>query len=109
MEKRLHLNQVSLSLPAGCMIGLIGPDGVGKSSLLALLSGRKLYSKVALKVLGGDIADKQHRTRVCPHIAYMPQGLGKTSIKHYRLKRIYSLWHVCLDMMPSSDANGLMI
>ena len=26
-------------LPAGCMVGLIGPDGVGKSSLLALVSG----------------------------------------------------------------------
>lgn len=63
------------------MIGLIGPDGVGKSSLLALLSGAKIVQQGRLKVLGGDIADKQHRTRVCPHIAYMPQGLGKTYIK----------------------------
>jgi hypothetical protein len=44
--------------------------------------------------LGGDIADKHHRIRVCPYIAYMPQGLGKTSIKLYLLKKIYSLWHV---------------
>ncbi len=78
--KTVALNQVSLSLPAGCMIGLIGPDGVGKSSLLALLSGAKIVQQGRLTVLGGDIADKQHRTRVCPHIAYMPQGLGKKPI-----------------------------
>ncbi|MGL1659494.1 ATP-binding cassette domain-containing protein, partial [Vibrio parahaemolyticus] len=26
---------------------------------------------------GGDIADPEHRRRVCPRVAYMPQGLGK--------------------------------
>ena len=30
------LEDVSLSLPAGTTIGLIGPDGVGKSTLLDL-------------------------------------------------------------------------
>jgi ribosome-dependent ATPase len=68
--KTVALNQVSLSLPAGCMIGLIGPDGVGKSSLLALLSGAKIVQQGRLKVLGGDIADKQHRIRVCPYCLY---------------------------------------
>jgi ribosome-dependent ATPase len=47
--KTVALNQVSLSLPAGCMIGLIGPDGVGKSSLLALLSGAKIVQQGKLK------------------------------------------------------------
>lgn len=75
------LKNVSLSLPAGCMIGLIGPDGVGKSSLLALLSGAKVVQDGKLTVLGGDIADKKHRQKVCPHIAYMPQGLGKNLYK----------------------------
>lgn len=79
--KTIALNNVSLSLPAGCMIGLIGPDGVGKSSLLALLSGAKVVQEGQLWVLGGDIANKKHRTRVCPHIAYMPQGLGKNLYK----------------------------
>jgi ribosome-dependent ATPase len=35
------LDDVTLSIPAGCMVGLIGPDGVGKSTLLALLAGAK--------------------------------------------------------------------
>ncbi len=75
------LKEINLSLPAGCMIGLIGPDGVGKSSLLALLSGAKIVQSGTLMVLGGDIAHKKHRKKVCPHIAYMPQGLGKNLYK----------------------------
>lgn len=80
-EKTEALKNITLSLPAGRMIGLIGPDGVGKSSLLALLSGAKIVQEGKLTVLGGDIASKKHRKKVCPHIAYMPQGLGKNLYK----------------------------
>ncbi|MGD9700265.1 MULTISPECIES: ribosome-associated ATPase/putative transporter RbbA [unclassified Acinetobacter] len=79
--KTQALKDISLSLPAACMIGLIGPDGVGKSSLLALLAGAKVVQQGRLMVLGGDIADRKHRREVCPHIAYMPQGLGKNLSK----------------------------
>lgn len=79
--KTQALKEISLSLPAGCMMGLIGPDGVGKSSLLALLAGAKVVQQGRLMVLGGDIADAKHRRKVCPHIAYMPQGLGKNLSK----------------------------
>ena len=75
------LKNVSISLPAGLMIGLIGPDGVGKSSLLGLLSGAKIVQTGTVMVLDGDIANKRHRKKVCPHIAYMPQGLGKNLYK----------------------------
>ena len=71
------LDDVTLQIPAGQMVGLIGPDGVGKSRLLALLSGAKVIQKGAVTVLGGDMADARHRNAVCPRIAYMPQGLGK--------------------------------
>ena len=71
------LNQVSLAIPAGCMVGLIGPDGVGKSSLLSLIAGAHAIQRGQIEVLGGDMADAQHRQKVCPQIAYMPQGLGK--------------------------------
>ncbi len=37
--KTIALDDVTLSIPKGRMVGLIGPDGVGKSSLLALLTG----------------------------------------------------------------------
>lgn len=68
---------IDLDIPAGCMVGLIGPDGVGKSSLLSLLSGARAVQQGTVEALGGDMREKRHRTAVCPRIAYMPQGLGK--------------------------------
>ena len=75
--KTLALDAVNLEVPAGCMVGLIGPDGVGKSSLLALISGARAVQQGEVEVLGGDMRVARHRNRVCPAIAYMPQGLGK--------------------------------
>ena len=75
--KTCALDDVSLEIPAQRMVGLIGPDGVGKSSLLALLAGARKIQQGQVEVLGGDMGDSQHRRRTCPSIAYMPQGLGK--------------------------------
>ena len=71
------LADIDLELPAGRLLGLIGPDGVGKSSLLALIAGARAVQTGRIEVLGGDMTDARHRRRVCPRIAYMPQGLGK--------------------------------
>jgi ribosome-dependent ATPase len=75
--KTMALDAVNLAVPAGCMVGLIGPDGVGKSSLLALISGARAVQQGQVVVLGGNMRAARHRNRVCPAIAYMPQGLGK--------------------------------
>jgi ribosome-dependent ATPase len=71
------LDCISTALPAGCLVGLIGPDGVGKSSLLSILAGARAIQDGAVMVLGTDIANAAMRTQICPRIAYMPQGLGK--------------------------------
>ncbi|GHD52776.1 ribosome-dependent ATPase [Marinobacter persicus] len=71
------LDEVTIDIPAGCMAGLIGPDGVGKSSLLALVAGARAVQTGQVAVLGGDMADAHHRRGVGPRIAYMPQGLGR--------------------------------
>src|SRR5574343_264727 len=73
----IALDGIDLDIPAGRMVGLIGPDGVGKSSLLSLLAGVRIIQDDTVEVLGGDMASKAHRKQVCPRIAYMPQGLGK--------------------------------
>ena len=71
------LDNISLQIPARKMVGLIGPDGVGKSSLISLIAGARAIQEGKVQVLGGDMTDKKHRRAVCPRIAYMPQGLGK--------------------------------
>ncbi|CAH1749556.1 ribosome-associated ATPase (plasmid) [Thauera humireducens] len=75
--KTVALDDVTLEVPAGRMVGLIGPDGVGKSSLLALISGARAVQQGQVHVLDGDMGSRRHRNRVCPSVAYMPQGLGK--------------------------------
>ena len=75
--KTQALRGIDLDIPAGVMAGLIGPDGVGKSSLLSLIAGARALQSGQVTVLGGDMASARFRTRVCPRIAYMPQGLGK--------------------------------
>ena len=71
------LNDITLTIPSRCMVGLIGPDGVGKSSLLSLIAGARVIEQGNVMVLGGDMRDARHRRDVCPKIAWMPQGLGK--------------------------------
>ncbi|QCO57781.1 ATP-binding cassette domain-containing protein (plasmid) [Pseudorhodobacter turbinis] len=71
------LDDVTLDIPAGCMAGLIGPDGVGKSTLLALVSGVRRLQTGDVQVLGGDIRDRAHLRECNRRIAYMPQGLGR--------------------------------
>lgn len=76
-DNNLALDHVSLEIPANCMVGLIGPDGVGKSSLMSLITGARKMQDGHIEVLGDSIANAAHRRAVCPRIAYMPQGLGK--------------------------------
>lgn len=75
--RAVALADVTLDIPAQRMVGLIGPDGVGKSSLLALLAGARRLQRGHIEVFGGDMADDIHRRRIGLRIAYMPQGLGK--------------------------------
>ncbi|GAA4000003.1 ribosome-associated ATPase/putative transporter RbbA [Comamonas faecalis] len=82
-EVALHYGKVqalagiTLDIPAGRMVGLIGPDGVGKSSLMSLIAGARVVQGGRVEVLGGDIAERRHRNAIQPRVAYMPQGLGK--------------------------------
>jgi ribosome-dependent ATPase len=76
-KETVALDDVELSLPAGAITGLVGPDGVGKSSLLAVLAGARRIQHGSVEVLGGDMRKAAFRARICPRIAYMPQGLGR--------------------------------
>jgi ribosome-dependent ATPase len=71
------LAPTSIEIPAGRIIGLVGPDGVGKSTLLALIAGAKRCQEGTLEVLGASMKSARDRRRICGRIAFVPQGLGK--------------------------------
>ncbi len=71
------LDTVDLRIPARQLVGLIGPDGVGKSTLLGLVAGVRRLQQGALHTLGGDVGDAAFRAGLCTRVAYMPQGLGR--------------------------------
>jgi ribosome-dependent ATPase len=75
--KTIALNDVTIDIPANRMIGLIGPDGVGKSTLLGLMAGVRIIQQGRITVFDGDMADQAYRTAQIGRIAYMPQGLGR--------------------------------
>jgi len=67
--KTFALNDLTLDIPANCMVGMIGPDGVGKSTLLGLISGVRKIQTGKVTVLNGNMADAAHRRASYSRIA----------------------------------------
>lgn len=68
------LKNINLSISAGKLTALVGPDGAGKSTLLRLIAGLYLPTSGKITVLGIDIA--QNPQAVQDQISYMPQRFG---------------------------------
>ena len=105
--KTVALDNVSLDIPASRMVGLIGPDGVGKSSLLSLLSGARKVQEGSVHALDGDMAESRHRNAVCPRIAYMPQGLGKNLYPTLSVEENLNFSAACSATTPANAAAAL--
>jgi ribosome-dependent ATPase len=71
------LDEVTIDIPARKMVGVIGPDGVGKSTLLALISGVRTIQTGKVVVFDGDLKSPAHLKSLRARVAYMPQGLGR--------------------------------
>ena len=71
------LDNVTVEVPARKMVGVIGPDGVGKSTMLALISGVRTIQNGKVIVFDEDVANRTHLRSIRGRIAYMPQGLGR--------------------------------
>src|SRR6201981_3136667 len=67
----------SIDIPSRIMVGVIGPDGVGKSTLLGLITGVKKIQAGEVVVFDKNIADQGTLREIRGRVAYMPQGLGR--------------------------------
>ena len=70
------MDGLDLDVPAGGLVGVIGPDGVGQSRLLGLIAGERRIQESSVHVLGTDMGRPRERRRVARRIAFLPQGLG---------------------------------
>jgi ribosome-dependent ATPase len=71
------LDDVSIDIPSRIMVGVIGPDGVGKSTLLGLIAGVRKIQTGEVVVFDKDVANSANLKAIRGRIAYMPQGLGR--------------------------------
>ncbi len=62
---------VSLEVNAGEVVGLIGPDGAGKTTTLRMIAGLMSPSAGVVRVFGRDLAEEARAPRV--RLGYMPQ------------------------------------
>jgi ABC-2 type transport system ATP-binding protein len=65
---------VSLSMEAGTITALVGPDGGGKTTLIRMIAGLLVPDSGSLRVLGVDVLTDP--LTVQSRIAYMPQRFG---------------------------------
>ena len=72
--RRVALRDISLTLAAGTMTALIGPDGAGKTTLLRLLAGILTADAGEVCVLGHTLP--QQALALQSRIGYMPQRFG---------------------------------
>ncbi len=72
-SSKLALQNLSLSIPKGCIFGLLGPNGAGKSSLINILAG--IVTKTSGKVLisGHDIDKSPKHAKL--QIGVVPQEI----------------------------------
>ena len=57
------LENLTLSLPGGCILGLIGENGAGKSTTIRLMLGLARPDSGSIKLLGRDIGDDLRLTK----------------------------------------------
>ena len=62
------LQNFNLALPAGKIIGLLGPNGCGKSTLIKMIAGILQPTSGEIKVCGEPVGEK-----TCALISYLPE------------------------------------
>jgi ABC-2 type transport system ATP-binding protein len=74
VSSSIALDHIQAEFPLGQMIGLVGPDGAGKTTLIRLLTGLLLPSSGNVCIGGYDTATQAEKIQEMT--SYMPQRFG---------------------------------
>lgn len=85
--KGFNLDNVSLTLPGGCIMGLIGENGAGKSTIIRLILGMLRRNGGSVSILGRD--NEADMRRVKEDIGVVPDEIGIPEF--FRVKEINSV------------------
>lgn len=73
-DGQLALENLTASIPKGKIVGVVGPDGAGKTTFMRLVAGLMIPTHGSISVAGYDTV-KQAET-ISSLIGYMPQKFG---------------------------------
>jgi ABC-2 type transport system ATP-binding protein len=102
--KHFTLDQIDLTLPAGCIMGLVGANGAGKSTTLRILMGLIHQDAGSVQVLGHSMPDQQARAKL--EIGFVSEDMrlyGPATLEWHMnfMRSIYPRW-------DRAYANGLL-
>jgi ABC-2 type transport system ATP-binding protein len=92
-EGRCILDGIDLKIPRGCIYGLLGRNGLGKTTLIRILLGLEPPTRGRTSLLGQDSMYLSAQTK--SRIGYVAEG--HHLIQNYRVKRIVGL---CKGLSP---------
>ncbi len=94
-EGGFRLENISLTLPAGMVMGLIGENGAGKSTLIRLLMGLTRPDNGTIRLLGKDIRKDFHLTKQDIGIVFDDTGISpELNVRQVNsvMKDVYRAW-----------------
>ncbi len=95
-KNQVVLKDVNLSLPRGSVVGLVGANGAGKTSLMRCLLGLTLPQSGAIRLLGEDPTDLSDGVRArLGYVAQTPELIEWMKVGQYLdyIGAFYPAWH----------------
>lgn len=99
--RRVVLDRISLSVPAGSIFGLVGPRGAGKTTLLRLLATLATPSEGEVFVAGLPVAG-EGLLQVRQRVGYLPEDFGV--YPDQTCAEYVEFFAACYDVLPAERA-----